>query len=99
MEKEGENLYNLSDLEKEKYQFVFESEDGKNIDCEVLLSFSMPKKGKNYVLFTDNTYDEDNNLNVYVYYSKINEEELLPVTNEKELEMINKLYDDVLKMV
>ena len=61
-----------------KNLFTIETENGEKINCELVLSFYLKDKDKNYMLFTDHTYDEDNNLNVYVYYNTSTNEELIP---------------------
>ena len=84
---------------KENYKFIFENEQGKKINCETILSFYVKDRGKNYLLFTDNTYDEDNNLKVYPYYSRTGSDELIPVTDEDEFNMIDRVYKSVVKKV
>ncbi len=86
-------------MEKENYKFIFENENGKKINCEMILSFYVKDKDKNYMLFTDNTYDEDHNLKVYPYYNTSSNEEMVPVTDEKEFNMINNVYESVVKKV
>ena len=48
-------------MEKENFKFIFENEKGKKIECEMILSFYVKDKDKNYMLFTDKTYDENHN--------------------------------------
>jgi len=82
-----------------KNLFTIETENGEKINCELVLSFYLKDKDKNYMLFTDHTYDEDNNLNVYVYYNTSTNEELIPVTDEEEFNTINKIYEQAIKEV
>ena len=86
-------------MEKENYKFIFENEEGKKIMCEMILSFYVKDKDKNYMLFTDNTYDEDHNLKVYPYYNTSEDEEMIPVTDKDEFNMINRVYESVVKKV
>ena len=84
---------------KENYKFIFASDNGKKIECEMVLSFYVKDRGKNYMLFTDNTYDEDNNLKIYPYYTVTGSDEMIPVTDNDEFNMINNVYESVVKKV
>ena len=86
-------------MEKENYKFIFENENGKKINCEMILSFYVKDKDKNYMLFTDNTYDENHNLQVYPYYNTSENEEMIPVIDQTEFDMIYKVYQSVVKKV
>ena len=65
----------------------------------MILSFYVKDRGKNYMLFTDNTYDEDNNLKIYAYYTLTGSDEMIPVTDNEEFNMIEKVYQSVVKKV
>lgn len=41
------------------------NEYGETIECEVIMSYNCLQNGIDYVFYTDNSYDEDNNLNLY----------------------------------
>ena len=82
-----------------QYEFVFEGDDGKKTNCEVLLSFYVKDKGKNFILFTDNTKDKNGDLVVYAYYVTSESEDLIPVTDNSEFNMINEVYKSLLKKV
>ena len=73
------------------FNFKFKNEKGKEIDCELLLSYT--NNDKNYLLFTDNTKDENSNLKVYVYYEDATTGDILPVEDTKELEEATKIYN------
>lgn len=55
-------------------------------EFEVLYTFKSTKTKKDYIIYSDNTYDSDNNLNIYasIYY---------PLNTEKELENIEESTD------
>ena len=40
--------------------------DGKIVKYEILYTFKFEENDKTYLVYTDNTYDENNQLNVYV---------------------------------
>ena len=76
----------------ENNKFIFEKENGEKVECEVIFSFYAKEADRNYILFTDNTYDENNNLKVYVYHNSSEDETLLPVEDEKEFNMVNRVF-------
>lgn len=86
-------------MSKENYKFIFENVNGKKIECEMILSFYVKDRDKNYMLFTDNKYDEDNNLKVYPYYNTSSNEEMIPVTDKDEFDMVDRVYQSVVKKV
>lgn len=55
-------------------------------EFEVLYTFKSTKTKKDYIIYSDNTYDENNSLNIYasIYY---------PFNPEKELENIEESPD------
>ncbi len=80
-------------MENEKYKVNFVTEDGKEIVYERLLTFR--KGNKFYTVVTDNTRDEDGDINTYVYCIEDGETSLKPVEDEKELEMVNVVFNKV----
>ena len=60
-------------MNEKKYLKVIDNY-GKEVEYEILCAFKLQKTGKNYVVYTDNTNDEDGNLNVLasVYYPQDN---------------------------
>ena len=45
-------------------------ENGNEIEYEILLAFKWMKTNKNYIVYTDNTKNEEGNINVFaaIYY-------------------------------
>lgn len=39
--------------------------DGKDVTLDILATFDNEETGKSYVIYTDNSRDEDNNINVF----------------------------------
>lgn len=39
--------------------------DGEEVTCEVILGFTDDATGKEYIIYTDNSSDEDDQLNIY----------------------------------
>ena len=84
--------FKMDKNDEDNYKFTFETEDGKEIECEVLFSFYLKKQDKQYWIITDNTFNDDGNLNIYVYYNSSVNQELIAVTDKEELDSINKIY-------
>lgn len=66
---------------------------GKETEYKILLAFKWIKTNKNYIVYTDNTYDTNNNLNVYaaIYYPQ-DDSKLDPIeTNEEWNEIERRL--------
>lgn len=80
-------------MEQDKYKVNFVTEDGKEIEYERLLTFR--KGNKFYSVMTDNTRDEDGDLNTYAYCIEDGETSLKPVVDEKELEMVTTVFNKV----
>lgn len=65
--------------------------DGREIEYEVLLVFTLRKTGKNYVVYTDNTVDDNGNLNVFAsIYFKEDDSRLEQIETEEEWNEIEK---------
>ena len=84
--------FKIDKTDEDNYKFTFETEDGKEIECEVLFSFYLKKQDKQYWIITDNTFDDDRNLNIYVYYNSGDNQDLIAVTDKEELDSINNIY-------
>ena len=90
-------------MKEQKVTFKI-TEDGKETEYEVLLTFESNETGKNYMLFTDNSTDEEGNVKVYasVYEAKedgtIDESvPLKPVETESEWKIIETIMDELQK--
>ncbi len=63
--------------------FQITDENGKTIDCEELYSFKNEETGKNYMVYTDNTEDEDGNTKIYAAIYDENHT-LIPIKDDEE---------------
>ena len=45
--------------------FKYVNEDGKEIVCDILFTFDSDETKKSYIVYTDNTTNNDDSLNVY----------------------------------
>jgi len=85
MEKEKENLFTVVD------------DEGKEVECEVLFTFESDETGKNYMIYTDNTLDEEGNTKVFASIFNPEEETttLEPIETEKEWKIIENILESL----
>lgn len=83
-------------MDKEN-KFKVIDKDGKEIEFEVLFTFESDETKKNYMVYTDNSTDEEGNVRVYVSVFKPDAEplELLPVETEREWKIIETILDSI----
>lgn len=84
--------------ELERMTFKVKTDDGKEIECEVLFTFESEETNKNYMVYTDNTTDEEGNTKVYaaIYTPGEETQTLQPVESEAEWDVIQKILDEVM---
>lgn len=84
---------------EEKNTFTVINDEGKEIVCDVLFTFDSDETKKSYVVYTDNTKDENGNIRVYasIFNPNDNEDgtELLPIQTEKEWKVIEKILESL----
>lgn len=76
---------------KEKETMKIIDSNGKETEYEILLAFKWTKTNKNYIAYTDNTKDENGNINVYaaIYYPD-DDTRLDSIETEEEWNIIEK---------
>ena len=88
-------------MNEEQMTFKVVNDEGKEIECEVLFTFESDETKKNYIVYTDNTLDEDGNTKVYasIYNPEEADKEtkLLPIEDEKEWKIIETILDELQK--
>ncbi len=69
---------------------------GERIECEILFTFDSDDFGKSYVIYTDNTRDEEGELRAYasIYDPEGNDLSLQEIKTRAEWEMIDKLLEE-----
>lgn len=84
-------------MNNEKMSFKVIDESGKEIECEVLFTFESDETGKNYIVYTDNTTDQDGNTKVYASIYNPDEEnlKLTAIETEKEWKIIETILDEL----
>ena len=75
-------------------------EDKEGIhECEALFTFEGKENGKNYIVYTDNTTDEEGNTKVYasIYDPEKEDQNLQPIETDEEWNMIETILDELQK--
>ena len=82
---------------EERMTFKVFDDEGKEIECEVLFTFESEETKKNYMVYTDNTKDEEGNIKVYasIYEPDKDETKLEPITSEHEWKIIEKILEEL----
>ena len=84
-------------MKEETMTFKVINDEGKEIECEVLFTFESDETKKNYIVYTDNTIDEEGNTKVYasIYNPDQDETKLLPIETEKEWKIIETILEEL----
>ena len=84
-------------MDNEKMTFMVTDDEGKEIECEILFTFKSDETGKDYIVYTDNTEDEEGNTKVFasIYNPDEDEAKLLPIETEKEWRIIETILDEL----
>ena len=84
-------------MKEETMTFKVINDEGKEIECEVLFTFESDETKKNYIVYTDNTIDEEGNTKVYasIYTPDQDETKLLPIETDKEWKIIETILDEL----
>ena len=84
-------------MKDEIMTFKVLDENNQEIECEVLFTFESDETGKNYIVYTDNTIDEEGNTKVYasIYNPDQDETKLLPIETDKEWKIIETILEEL----
>ena len=84
-------------MKEETMTFKVINDEGKEIECEVLFTFESDETKKNYIVYTDNTLDEEGNTKVYasIYNPDQDETKLLPIETDKEWKIIETILEEL----
>lgn len=82
---------------EEKNTFQVLDENGKEVTCEVLFTFDSEETNKSYIVYTDNTTDDDGNIRVYasIFDSKSENMELKPIESEREWKIVETILESI----
>ena len=80
----------------EKDIFILETENGP-ITCEIIENLYINEYQKNYVVYTDHTKDENNELNLYIssYDPQSEKHKLEDIKDSEELEKVANIIDEM----
>ncbi len=71
--------------------------NGIEQEFEILYTFKSFKTNKDYIIYTDNTHDENNSLNIYssIYYPQSPGKELENIEDEDDWNEVEKFLNNV----
>ena len=81
----------------EAMSFTVLDENDRESKCEVLFTFDSEETGKSYIVYTDNSVDENGNTQVFasVYNPDSDEQYLMPLETEKESKIIEIILEEL----
>lgn len=82
---------------EEKNTFTVMDENGKEVTCEVLFTFDSEETNKSYMVYTDNTTDEEGNVRVYasIFDPTAENTELKPIETEREWKIVETILESI----
>ncbi len=86
---------------KERMTFKIFNDKGEEVECEVLFTFDSDETKKHYMVYTDNTVDEEGNTKVYAatYDPELENQSLKPIETDKEWKIIETILDQLKETV
>lgn len=84
-------------MNEEKRYFTVTDQSGKTIEYEILFTFDSEETGKSYIVFTDNSLDEDGSIITYAatYDKKGETLALQDIKTDKEWDLIEHLLSSI----
>lgn len=81
----------MNEEEKKEGEFTIVKDDGTAVKCYPLITFE--NDSKHYIIYTDNSTDEEGNTNVYagIYDPDKGDQRFEPVESPAEVELVNKI--------
>ena len=85
----------------ESMQFEITSNEGKKVVCEVIATYHDDNSNKDFIVYTDKSFDDNKKLNLYysLYKKQNNSIKLIDITNAEDkkigLEIIKELVNDI----
>ena len=82
---------------EEKMTFKVTNDEGKEVEYEVLFTFDSDETKKSYMVYTDDSKDENGNTRVFAsaYVQGEEETELLPIETDKEWKIIETILKEL----
>lgn len=74
---------------------VTNSETGQEVTCNIIFTFDSEETGNSYMVYTDNSLDEEGNVQVFASIYDPNDEQpvLQPIETEKEWVVIESILE------
>jgi len=84
-------------MKEELVKFKVFDDNGKEVECEVLFTFDSEETNKSYMVYTDNSVDDDGNTRVYasIYNPNQDEIKLEPIETDKEWKIIETILEEI----
>ena len=84
-------------MKEERMTFNITNDEGQEVECEVLFTFESDETGKNYMVYTDNTVDEEGNTKVYasIYNPDEEDQTLQQIETDKEWTIIETILNEL----
>ncbi len=84
--------------EKNNY-FTYIDNEGNKKECKILYTFDLAEANKNYIVYTDETLDENGKFRTYASTFDPNKElsDLGPIETEKEWKLIEGILSNLTK--
>ena len=84
-------------MEEKKGVFTIVNDKGEEVECEILFTFDSDETKKSYIVYTDNTVDENGSTKVYasIYDPTGQNPALIPIETEKEWLVIENILSSV----
>lgn len=88
-------------MKEEKMTFKVFDDEGKEVECEVLFTFDSDETKKSYMVYTDNTIDDEGNTKVYasIYNPSDENPKLEPIESDKEWKIVETILEEIQKKV
>ena len=82
---------------EEKMTFKITNSDGVEVEYEVLFTFDSDETNKSYIVYTDDSKDENGNTRVFAstYISSNNTTQLMPIETDKEWKIIDTILKEL----
>ena len=84
---------------------IINEQTGEEVTCDVLFTFDSEETKKSYIVYTDNSKDEEGNVQVFasIYNPNEQDQKLEAITTEKEWKVIetilNTLQEEIKKKI
>lgn len=82
---------------EEKMTFKATNTEGKEVEYEVLFTFDSDETNKSYMVYTDDSKDENGNIRVFAstYVTSGENTELFPIESDKEWKIIDTILKEL----